>query len=347
MSEEECERVTASVATATAARRVDVFVAQWLGCSTKEAARRCSQGEIRLNGRKAAKGDPVPPGAQLEYRAGAAPASAGWLRADAAPAVGLVYEDDEIAVLDKPAGIATHPLSPGEGHTAADAAFRLFPGVADASPDPREGGVCHRLDTGTSGLLAFAKTPSAWGRLRAEFQAGRVGRRYLAIVEGIAGEDFQVDAPIGHHPKDRKRMVVWDPEEAAAAARSRLDEHALEMGVRARAARVRGHLQQASTRVQVLCVGNGFTLVRASAQGGRRHQVRVHLASQGFPLVGDVLYGAAAVTERNGHALHAAELEFPGKPSLHSPPPADWEALMRRCGLPMANESRFRLGGKS
>lgn len=338
MPEDFCERVRASAE--TKARRLDVFVADWLRCSTKEAARRCARGEIRIHGRVGAKGDPVPEGAEVEYRPARSKSSAAtWLRKDAAPDVEIVYEDDDLLVLHKPAGIPTHPLAPGEGNTAADAAFRACEGVATASDDPREGGAGHRLDTGTSGLLAFAKSPVAWRWLREEFLAGRVGRTYLAIVEGQVPANFRCEAPIAHHPKDRKRMVVCTtsaPDEGDSEGDSSGAAQPPYAGHRARAAKFRGHPQAATTIVEVLASNAAYSCVRAIARGGRRHQVRVHLAAEGFPLVGDVLYGAATNPGRDGHALHASELRVPGKPALRCAAPEDFAAMLERCGLRVA-----------
>ena len=335
MSTDICESVRASAD--TKARRLDVFVAQWLGCSTKEAARRCARGEIRLDGQRGAKGDPVSEGAHVEYRPVMdSRGAARWLRTDTAPELHLVYEDDDILVLNKSAGIPTHPLKPGEGGTAADAAFRICEAVATASEDHREGGAGHRLDTGTSGLLAFAKSPAAWRSLRAAFIAGRVKRTYLAIVEGRVTGPFRCDAPIAHHPKDRKRMVTC-PAGTLDAGRLQDDSLAFSdappVGHRARALRFRGRPQEASTIIEVLAAGEAYSLVRASALGGRRHQVRVHLAAEGYPLVGDTLYGAADTPERDGHALHAAELCIPGKPALRCDAPADFEDMLQRRSL--------------
>ena len=338
MPEDFCEKVRALAE--TKARRLDVFVAAWLACSTKEAARRCARGEIRINGRVGAKGDPVPEGVEVEYRPehpNDAPEI--WLRKDMAPDLEIVYEDADILVLDKCAGVPTHPLRPGEGGTAADAAFRICEAVASASDDRREGGAGHRLDTGTSGLLAFAKHPVAWRKLRDDFLAARVGRTYLAIVEGQVTGNFRCESPIAHHPKDRKRMVVCpevEPDAEAFVGDSSAPSQDPDAGYRARASKIRGRPQPATTIVEVLAANDAYAWIRAHALGGRRHQIRVHLAAEGFPLVGDALYGASEVTERNGHALHAAELRIPGKPHLTRAWPADFEALLKRCGLPLA-----------
>ena len=201
-------------------------------------------------------------------------------------ALSIVYEDADLLVIVKPAGMVVHP---GAGHargTLASAALAHAPSIANVG-GARRPGVVHRLDKGTSGLLVMAKTGVAYEALVAQLAARTVSRRYLAVVHGrVARAEGVVDAPIGRHPRDRVRMAV----------------------------RPTGQGKRAVTRYRVLERFLQFTYLEARLETGRTHQIRVHLAALGHPIVGDDVYGRRAKPELEvplgGHALHAAELGF-------------------------------------
>jgi 23S rRNA pseudouridine1911/1915/1917 synthase len=200
-------------------------------------------------------------------------------------ALRVVHEDEHILVVDKPAGMVVHP---GAGHargTLAAAVLAHAPLTAGVG-GPRRPGVVHRLDKGTSGLLVIAKTPAAYASLTAQLAARTVTRRYLAIVHGRVGlSQGVVDAPIGRDPRHRQRMAI----------------------------RPAGQGKRAVTRYRVLERLPQFTYLELRLETGRTHQIRVHLASIGHPVVGDETYGRARGHRPPGFeglALHAVELGF-------------------------------------
>lgn len=233
-------------------------------------------------------------------------------------ALSVVYEDADLMVVDKPAGLVTHP-APGNWRGT------LMNGLLHARPDsaalPRAG-IVHRLDKDTTGLMMVARTERAFERLTAELAARTVRRRYLAVVEGIPPEGFLVDAPIGRDPRDRLRMAVVGG----------------------------GRGKTALTHVLRLAVGERVASVECRLETGRTHQIRVHLAHRGHPLVGDATYGGRPRGGFARQALHAWRLDFAhpssGVPmAFHRPPPADMLTLYETLGLPVPAAPKPGYGG--
>jgi 23S rRNA pseudouridine1911/1915/1917 synthase len=182
----------------------------------------------------------------------------------------------------------SHPLEPGEKGTAANALVGRFPELARIGPAAREGGLVHRLDTDTSGLLLAARTEAAHAMLRAQFSARTVEKGYLALVAGEIHAGGEIALPLLHDPRDPRRMqAASDP------------DYAQEHGAR-----------PAVTRFLPLERRSGFTLLDVEIATGVMHQIRAHLSFIGHPLAGDALYGGPHVAGLSRHFLHAARLAF-------------------------------------
>ncbi len=217
-------------------------------------------------------------------------------------ALDIVHEDDDILVINKPAGLVVHPGNGNWKGTLLNALLHHSPQLAAL---PRAG-IVHRLDKDTSGLLVVAKTPTAQTDLVRQLQARTVKREYLALVHGAVRGSGEVSAPVGRDPRNRTRMAV------VPAGR-----HAL-------------------TRYRVARRFADASLLECSLETGRTHQIRVHMQSLGHPLVGDPLYRGRGGTGRARlarQALHAARLEFlhptsGARRSFAAPLPEDFRTLL-------------------
>jgi 23S rRNA pseudouridine1911/1915/1917 synthase len=212
----------------------------------------------------------------------------------------MVFEDADILVIDKPAGLVVHPGSGNWSGTLLNALLRHAPALASI---PRAG-IVHRLDKDTSGLLVVAKTITAQVDLVRQLQARSVTREYVAIVHGAVARDGMVEAPIGRHPVHRTRMAV--------VARGK----------------------PAKTYYFPIDHGQGWSRLRCRLETGRTHQIRVHLNSIGHPLIGDPVYGSA----QRKAILPAVALDFP-RQALHAARlalihPGTGEALAWESALP-------------
>jgi 23S rRNA pseudouridine1911/1915/1917 synthase len=295
--------------------RADRVVAFLAGLPRSEAAAVVEAGGVRLAGAVVGKvSQRVVAGTELEVDL---PERIPGPGPDGAVDVTVVHADADVVVVDKPAGLVVHP---GAGHrdgTLVNGLLARFPDMADHSwPDVSRPGIVHRLDKGTSGLLMVARRPAALTALSAQLQAHTVERRYLALVWGAVAEPRGVvDAPLGRSASDPTRMAV------------------------------RTDGRNAVTGYEVLerwTTPQPTTLVRCTLETGRTHQIRVHLAAIGHPVVGDVRYRAGASSGREpGHRrrVSVAPGLSPGRPFLHAAVlgfdhPTSGERLRFESGLP-------------
>jgi 23S rRNA pseudouridine1911/1915/1917 synthase len=287
---------------ADAGARLDKLLVQKVsGLGRAGAKRLFSEGRVRVvtgdRGRKAAKGDIAQPGDALDIDlADTAQGSAAVADPDAP--LYVLLETPDLVVLDKPAGQPTAPLDPGERGTLANALVARYPELAGIGFSPREPGLCHRLDTGTSGLVLAARTTEAFEVLSRALKEGRLDKRYLVICAALdLPESGTIEIPLAPHPKDRRRVYACvHPRDVAR------------LGPR-----------PASTSYQKLREQGPWALVEVKAPKAARHQIRAHFAAIEHPLAGDALYGGPPLpghvegTEEGArHALHAHRIVWKG-----------------------------------
>lgn len=265
-----------------AGERVDSAIAKLLGFSRTFAAEVIDAGGVLLDGKTLSKSDRLPAGGWLEvsWVSKTGPTIVPIVVAD----LGIVFDDDDIVVVDKPAGVAAHPSIGWEGPTVlgalAGAGFRIA-----TSGAAERAGIVHRLDVGTSGLMVVAKTETAYTALKRAFHDREVDKIYHAVVQGhpdpLAGT---IDAPLGRHPgASWKFAIVSDGKPSV-------------------------------THYETLEAFPSAALLEVQLETGRTHQIRVHMAAQRHPCVGDAMYGAdPTISARLGLTrqwLHAKRLGF-------------------------------------
>jgi 23S rRNA pseudouridine1911/1915/1917 synthase len=262
--------------------RVDAALAKMLGFSRTFAAEVAEAGGVSMDGRSLAKSDKLRGGGWLEvqWEARLEPE----IVPVEVPGLGIVYDDDDIVVVDKPAGVAAHPSVGWEGPTVLGALAAGGFRVATTGAAERQG-IVHRLDVGTSGLMVVAKTESAYTALKRAFKQREVEKIYHAVVQGhpdpLAGT---IDAPIGRHPTHSWKFAVTPAGKDSV------------------------------THYETLEAFPGASLLEIHLETGRTHQIRVHMAAHRHPCVGDPLYGAdPTLSARLGLTrqwLHAHQLSF-------------------------------------
>lgn len=303
--------------------RLDAYVASALGVSRSLVQKLIESGRVTVNETVQRASCKVQPGDRVHVEI--PPPEPSDLAPEEIP-LDVVYEDDSILVINKPKGMTVHP-APGSPHGTLVNAVLAHSDELSGVGGVERPGIVHRLDKDTSGLLVVAKTDQAHLGLQQQIQKRTAERRYLALVWGQPKfEEAVVDAPIGRHPSDRKRMaVIRDTDRYTSRV--------------------------AITRLKVLERLGPFTLLEARLDTGRTHQIRVHCSFVGHPVVGDPVYGGASravpselgkggqrelatlLNDLHGQALHAFSLSFDhpvtGKRlSFEAPLPQDFESLL-------------------
>jgi 23S rRNA pseudouridine1911/1915/1917 synthase len=298
------ERRKLEVPAEAAGQRLDTWLAGVLGLPRARVKELLEERAVRIGGRTPRKGDRTVAGAQVEVRLpGLDP------RPVPQPELPLsvLHADEALVGVDKPGGWPSHPLQPGERGTLVNALVARFPECAGASEDAREGGLVHRLDADTSGVLLAARTRTSWVALRRAFSRQEVEKRYLAVVTGPIAENGEVELSLRH--------------------RADHVEPALD-----------GSGRPARTQFRVLSRAADASLLDVRIDTGVLHQIRAHLAAIGAPVLGDALYGGRSQPGLKRFFLHASRLGLAhpatgARLTLEAPLPSELRAVCQALGL--------------
>lgn len=289
--------------------RIDALLARKVaGLSRSTAQRMLENGTVTVGGAPVKKNHRTAAGEPIEalMEEAAEPA----LEAQDIP-LDVVYEDDDVIVVNKPRGMVVHPAPGHADGTLVNALMHHCGDSLSGIGGERRPGIVHRIDKDTSGLIIAAKNDAAHIALSRQLADHSLSRVYEAVVIGRVRDDSgTIDAPIGRSPADRKKMAVTDR-----------------------------NSRRAVTHYQVVARYNGYTHVRCRLETGRTHQIRVHMAHIGHPILGDPVYGRSVKSDKGlgGQCLHAGELKF-----IH---PRTGKEIHLTCGLPeYFSETLKRLG---
>ena len=293
-----------TAATEHAGIRLDAFLSADGALTRSQAARLIAEGRVRVNGKPAAKSARLSGGETVTV-------DVPQLRETALPPqdipLDVVYEDDDVIVVNKPTGLVVHPAPGHPDGTLVNALLHHCGDSLSGIGGEKRPGIVHRIDRDTSGLIIAAKNDAAHLALSAQLKDHSLSRTYECLVTGNMKQDSgTVDAPIGRSSADRKKMAV------------------VPTG------------RRAVTHWEVVARYPGVTHLRCRLETGRTHQIRVHMAHIGHPILGDTVYGAKKpVPGLTGQCLHAAGLRFihprTGEPvELHCPLPPEFTAMLQK-----------------
>jgi 23S rRNA pseudouridine1911/1915/1917 synthase len=289
--------------------RLDRFLAAVLGSRTR-AQSLISASRVRVDGRARPKRHAVRAGEVIEVHD--PPEEPAPEQSDSRGRIEIAYQDDDLLVVDKPAGMVVHPARGNRTGTLAQA----LRGMAMGGEDPWRAGIVHRLDRDTSGLLVVARSEDVHRALRALLAARQLHREYLTLVEGrLEARSGTIDAPIGRDRRDRLLVSIDTDVPREARTHFRLER-----------------------------VLPATSLLRAQLETGRTHQIRVHMASIGHPVVGDRQYGGRETYGLTRQFLHATRLRFPHpvtgeEVDVQSPLPEDLAAALEKAEAESAPRS--------
>ena len=293
-----------TAATEHAGVRLDAFLSADGALTRSQAARLIAEGRVRVNGKPAAKSARLSGGETVTV-------DVPQLRETALPPqdipLDVVYEDDDVIVVNKPTGLVVHPAPGHPDGTLVNALLHHCGDTLSGIGGEKRPGIVHRIDRDTSGLIIAAKNDAAHLALSAQLKDHSLSRTYECLVTGNMKQDSgTVDAPIGRSSADRKKMAV------------------VPTG------------RRAVTHWEVVARYPGVTHLRCRLETGRTHQIRVHMAYIGHPILGDTVYGAKKpVPGLTGQCLHATGLRFvhprTGEPvELHCPLPPEFTAMLQK-----------------
>ncbi len=293
-----------TAATEHAGVRLDAFLSADGALTRSQAARLIAEGRVRVNGKPAAKSARLSGGETVTV-------DVPQLRETALPPqdipLDVVYEDDDVIVVNKPTGLVVHPAPGHPDGTLVNALLHHCGDSLSGIGGEKRPGIVHRIDRDTSGLIIAAKNDAAHLALSAQLKDHSLSRTYECLVTGNMKQDSgTVDAPIGRSSADRKKMAV------------------VPTG------------RRAVTHWEVVARYSGVTHLRCRLETGRTHQIRVHMAYIGHPILGDTVYGAKKpVPGLTGQCLHATGLRFvhprTGEPvELHCPLPPEFTAMLQK-----------------
>lgn len=283
------------IAAQESGERIDALLARTTGLTRSQAQRLCESGNVTLRGGAVKKNYRVSVGEMFSVKL-PEPEPTELIAQDIP--LDIVYEDEDVIVVNKPRGMVVHP-APGhpDGTLVNALLFHCGESLSGIGGEKRPG-IVHRIDRDTSGLIISAKNDFSHQNLSAQLADRSLSREYEAVVKGNLREDSgTVSAPIGRHPVDRKRMAVTDRNSRPAV-----------------------------THWRVLERFNGYTHVMCKLETGRTHQIRVHMAHIGHPVLGDEVYGRGKEKGLEGQCLHARRLKF-----IH---PRSGELIELECELP-------------
>ena len=289
-----------------AGERLDAFLARSVPELTRSAAQRIiEEGCVLKNGKPGKKNDKLTPGDRIVVTIPEPK------EVDIRPtemALDIVYEDEDVLVINKPKGLVVHPAAGHQNDTLVNGLLHAMGDSLSGINGELRPGIVHRIDKDTSGLLAVAKNDLAHTVLASQLKDHTMARTYEAIVCGSFREDSgTVDAPIGRHPSDRKKMCV-----------------------------TQRNSKEAVTHWEVVARYRGYTHIRCRLETGRTHQIRVHMAHIGHPILGDTVYGHKKPELGQGsQCLHAGALCFrhprDGRPVMvFAPLPEYFEAVLTK-----------------
>lgn len=312
MTDLDSRQIEVEVPPEEAGERFDRFVAKAANISRQRAMSLLDEGKVRVGRRRMKKGERVEAGMKLTI---GLPESESPVPQPELP-LSVLYEDQWIIAVDKPAGISMHPLEAGETGTLANALLARYPDVIGASPEERCPGLVHRLDRETSGVVLWARKRETFDFLREQFAAKTVEKKYFALVDGFVEGAGELNVPLAHDPSSDKRMLATPYPADAEKLKAR----------------------PAITKYRALGTGDAATLLDIEIPTGVMHQIRAHFAFVGYPVLGDTLYGGRTLPGLARHLLHAASIAFEhpdgsGRKRIVSTLPADFRDALTQLGI--------------